>query len=128
MPAVYLDVDLYTGRQPVAVVSAQLPAPLGNDPEGVRKRLALAIDAFRAMLEVPMDRKAGPLMPSIPKHIVIDVAAHSVLIDGLPFMYPLADDPVGVDLSHGGLPIVRLSLIAQSVEMRHELPNEGETQ
>lgn len=37
MPAVYLDVELYTGRQPVAVVSAQLPAPLGNDPEGVRK-------------------------------------------------------------------------------------------
>lgn len=65
--------------------------------------------------------------PRIPNTITIDARRHKVLIDGLPFIYPLAAEPSPrPEFTPGDIGIVWLPLLANHCEYIADIQDDGE--
>ena len=53
------DIHLYAGTE-IGVIHVELPHGLENDPEGLRQRMALGMQAFRAAFETPTPIESPP--------------------------------------------------------------------
>lgn len=53
------DIRLYAGTL-IGVIHLELPPGLENDPEGLRQRMALGMQAFRAAFETPAHPESPP--------------------------------------------------------------------
>ncbi|MCH9276109.1 hypothetical protein JS533_007460 [Bifidobacterium amazonense] len=65
-------------------------------------------------------------IPQIPHTITIDAHQHKVLIDGLPFTYPLASIGPRPQFEPGGAGIVWLPLLADHCEYKADIQANSE--